>query len=56
VNRYLTQEGLPGVAFGLPAAVLTLAIVGATLLALVAGTLPAQRAASLPARQAMGDR
>jgi putative ABC transport system permease protein len=56
VNRYLTQERLPGVAFGLPVAVLALAVVGATLLALVAGTVPAQRAARLPARQAMGDR
>jgi ABC-type antimicrobial peptide transport system permease subunit len=56
VNRYLTQEQLPGIAFGVPVAVLALAVVGATLLALVAGTLPAQRAARLPARQAMGDR
>jgi ABC-type lipoprotein release transport system permease subunit len=56
VNRYLTQEHLQGVAFGLPVAVLGLAVVGATLLALIAGTLPAQRAAGLPARQAMGDR
>jgi ABC-type antimicrobial peptide transport system permease subunit len=56
VNRYLTQEQLPGVSFGVPVFVLVLAIVGATLLALVAGTLPAQRAARLPARQAMGDR
>jgi FtsX-like permease family protein/MacB-like protein len=56
VNRYLTQEQLPGVSFGVPVVVLGLAIVGATLLALVAGTVPAQRAARLPARQAMGDR
>jgi cell division protein FtsX len=56
VNRYLTQEQLPGVSFGVPVPVLVLAVVGATLLALVAGTLPAQRAARLPARQAMGDR
>jgi ABC-type antimicrobial peptide transport system permease subunit len=56
VNRYLAQEHLQGVTFGLPVAVLSLAVVGATLLALIAGTLPAQRAAGLPARQAMGDR
>jgi ABC-type antimicrobial peptide transport system permease subunit len=56
VNRYLEQENLPGVTFGLPLAVLGAAVAGATVLALVAGTLPAQRAARLPARQAMGDR
>ncbi len=56
VNRYLAQEQLPGVSFGVPVVVLVLSVVGATLLALVAGTVPAQRAARLPARQAMGDR
>jgi cell division protein FtsX len=56
VNRYLAQEHLDGVTFGLPALVLGAAVVGATALALVAGTIPAQRAARLPARQAMGDR
>lgn len=55
VNGYLVDQGLPGVAIGLPFVVLVGGVVGATLLATVAGIVPAHRAARLPARQAMGD-
>lgn len=55
VNRYLLQQGLPGVGIGLPATVLLGGILGSALLAVLAGVTPAQRAARLPARQAMGD-
>ena len=55
VNTYLVDQGLRGVAIGLPWTVLGGGILGATVLAVVAGLLPAQRAARLPARQAMGD-
>jgi hypothetical protein len=55
VNRYLTSEGLESVHLGVPIALLTIVVAGATLLALGAGTLPAIRAARMPARQAIGD-
>lgn len=55
VNSYLLDQGLRGVAIGLPWTVLVGGILGAALLAVAAGALPAQRAARLPARQAMGD-
>jgi putative ABC transport system permease protein len=55
VNRYLSSEGLQTVHLGVPVVLLTLVVVGATLLALAAGTLPAIRAARMPARQAIGD-
>ncbi|HEY3724110.1 MAG TPA: FtsX-like permease family protein [Acidimicrobiia bacterium] len=55
VNRYLHQQGLTGVAIGLPIGIITVGILGSGALALVAGTIPAQRAAQLPARRAMGD-
>ena len=55
VNNYLASQNLRTVNVGVPLVLLTLVVVGATVLALAAGTLPAQRAARLPARQAMGE-
>ncbi len=55
VNNYLREQGLAGVAIGLPLGIIAAGVVGSGLLALVAGTVPAQRAAQLPARRAMGD-
>jgi putative ABC transport system permease protein len=55
VNRYLTSQGLEAVHLGVPVALLSVVVGGATLLALAAGTLPAIRAARMPARQAIGD-
>ena len=55
VNQYLVEQGLPGVAIGLPLPVLVGGVLGAAALAVIAGVIPAQRAARLPARQAMGD-
>ena len=55
VNGYLASEGLSTVHLGVPVALLSVVIGGATLLALAAGTLPAIRAARMPARQAIGD-
>jgi macrolide transport system ATP-binding/permease protein len=54
VNRYLTQQGLQGVALSVPLAIVLAGIGGATALALAAGTVPARRAARLPAREAVG--
>jgi putative ABC transport system permease protein len=54
VNRYLSSQGLQVVDLGLPLGLLTLVVVGATLLALAAGVLPAVRASRMPARQAIG--
>lgn len=53
VNRYLTSEGLPGVALAIPLPLLAGGVLGAGLLALVAGAVPAVRAARLPAREAV---
>jgi ABC-type antimicrobial peptide transport system permease subunit len=53
VNRYLTSEGLPGVALAVPLPLLAGGVIGAGLLALVAGAVPALRAARLPAREAV---
>lgn len=53
VNRYLTSEGLPGVALAVPLPLLAGGVLGAGLLALVAGAVPALRAARLPAREAV---
>jgi ABC-type antimicrobial peptide transport system permease subunit len=55
VNRYLTNQGLPPVAMGFPVAILTITILGSSLLALIAGVIPATRAAGLPAVEAMGE-
>ncbi len=55
VNQYLVDQGLPGVAIGLPLPVLAGGVLGAVALAVAAGVIPAQRAAQMPARQAMGD-
>jgi macrolide transport system ATP-binding/permease protein len=53
VNRYLTSEGLPGVALAVPFPLLAGGVLGAGLLALAAGAAPALRAARLPAREAV---
>ncbi len=55
VNSYLHEQGLTGVAIGLPLGVVTGGVLGSCLLALIAGAIPAQRAAQLPAVQAMED-
>ena len=55
VNSYLVDQGLPGVAIGLPWLVLLGGVFGSATLATLAGLIPAQRAARLPARDAMGD-
>ncbi len=53
VNRYLADQGLAGVALGVPVSIVAGSILGSTMLALAAGALPARRAARLPARDAM---
>jgi ABC-type lipoprotein release transport system permease subunit len=55
VNNYLAGQGLETVDLGVPVALLTAVVGGATLLALAAGVLPAARAARMPARQAIAD-
>jgi len=53
VNRYLADQGLAGIALGVPLPIVIGSVVGSTLLALCAGALPARRAARMPARDAM---
>ena len=55
VNRYLADQGLPGVRLTFPVAVLVGGLVGPTVLAVVGGVIPAWQASRLPARDAMGD-
>jgi ABC-type antimicrobial peptide transport system permease subunit len=55
VNRYLVQQGLPGVDLGgVPAWILLAGVAGTGLLAMLAGAIPAWQAARLPAREAVG--
>jgi ABC-type antimicrobial peptide transport system permease subunit len=53
VNRYLTAQGLSGVALALSGVVIAGGILGSVALSLAAGTFPALRAARLPAREAV---
>lgn len=55
VNRYLVQQGLPGVDLGgVPVNILAAGVLGTGLLAMLAGAIPAWQAARLPAREAVG--